>query len=177
MEIKNCTSGDLEEIKGLYQYAVSLQKKYNAVEWPDFSDDFIQEEIEKKSIWKIIINRQIACVWSTTFSDLLIWPQSNHEPAIYIHRIATSPEFRGRFSVREIVKWGKAYAKSKEKKFISMDTVGENSRLIEYYQKCGFHFLGLYQLTNTDGLPAHYQNAEVSIFEIKVGEETNNLQH
>jgi len=47
-----------------------------------------------------------------------------------------------------------------------MDTVGENKGLISYYQKCGFNFLELLQLKNTDGLPAHYHNAIVSLFQI-----------
>jgi hypothetical protein len=49
-----------------------------------------------------------------------------------------------------------------------MDTVGENHKLIEHYTACGFEFLGLSQLTNTDGLPQHYHNAVVSLFELKV---------
>ena len=49
-----------------------------------------------------------------------------------------------------------------------MDTVGENKKLIEYYQKCGFRFLGLSQLTNTETLPLHYHNATVSLFEMAV---------
>jgi hypothetical protein len=48
-----------------------------------------------------------------------------------------------------------------------MDTVGENHKLIEHYTACGFDFLGLSQLTNTDGLPEHYHNAVVSLFEFK----------
>jgi hypothetical protein len=47
-----------------------------------------------------------------------------------------------------------------------MDTVGDNSGLINYYTKCGFEFLGLLKLKNTKGLPAHYDNATVSLFQI-----------
>jgi len=37
-----------------------------------------------------------------------------------------------------------------------------------HYTACGFDFLGLSQLKNTDGLPQHYHNAVVSLFELKV---------
>jgi ribosomal protein S18 acetylase RimI-like enzyme len=171
MEITNSSFEDLKQIKGLYSHAVNLQKKYYAAEWPTFSDDFILEEIEEKKNWKILVNNQIACVWSTTFSDPMIWLQRNNDPSVYIHRIATSPEFRGRYLVKEIVKWGKLYAKSNKKEYIRMDTVGNNSSLINYYQQCGFHFLGLFQLIDTAGLPAHYKNATVSLFEIFLGDE------
>ncbi|WP_436807195.1 GNAT family N-acetyltransferase [Chryseobacterium sp. DT-3] len=85
---------------------------------------------------------------------------------LYIHRIATNPEFRGRNMVSEIVSWAKKYSKEHNKRFIRMDTVGENTPLINYYKKCGFAFLGLVQLKDTDGLPGHYHNAELSLFEI-----------
>ena len=62
----------------------------------------------------------------------------------------------------------RAFAKENNKQFIRMDTVGENKKLIGYYQKCGFSFLGLFQLTNTETLPLHYHNATVSLFEMPV---------
>jgi hypothetical protein len=40
--------------------------------------------------------------------------------------------------------------------------------LINHYTKCGFEFLGLSKLSNTINLPAHYQNATVSLFQITV---------
>ena len=60
----------------------------------------------------------------------------------------------------------KIYAIENQKQFIRMDTVGDNSGLINYYTKCGFEFLGLLKLKNTEGLPAHYDNATVSLFQI-----------
>jgi hypothetical protein len=49
-----------------------------------------------------------------------------------------------------------------------MDTVGDNSGLINHYTRCGFEFLGLLKLRNTEGLPAHYDNATLSLFQIDV---------
>ena len=53
-----------------------------------------------------------------------------------------------------------------------MDTVGDNPVLISYYTKCGFDFLGLSKLKNTEGLPAHYENATVSLFQIDLAGKT-----
>ena len=80
----------------------------------------------------------------------------------------SNPNFRGKGLVKIIVEWSKNYATENGKKFVRMDTVGENLKLIEHYTACGFDFLGLSQLTNTDGLPQHYHNAVVSLFELKV---------
>jgi ribosomal protein S18 acetylase RimI-like enzyme len=98
----------------------------------------------------------------------LIWERKDIDPSVYIHRITTNPNFRGKGLVKKIVEWSKNYATQHGKNFVRMDTVGENHKLIEHYTACGFKFLGLFQLTNTDGLPQHYHNAEVSLFELKV---------
>jgi RimJ/RimL family protein N-acetyltransferase len=139
-----------------------------AVLWPEFEQELIEMEIAENRQWKILINNQIACVWTTTFSDPQIWEERDEEPAVYIHRISTNPIFRGQNLVGEIVNWSKKYARENAKKYIRMDTVGENKGLINYYQKCGFEFLGLKKLKNTAGLPAHYSRDAVSLFQISL---------
>jgi hypothetical protein len=70
--------------------------------------------------------------------------------------------------VFQIVDWAKIHAIANDKQFIRLDTVGENKGLIKHYTACGFKFLGLSKLKNTKGLPAHYENASVSLFELQV---------
>ncbi len=166
MTITNSTMEDLNEILRLYEIARNFQKTKNIVLWPVFDKELIETAIAEKRQWKIVIDKQVACVWATTFDDPQIWEERNSDPSIYIHRIATNPLFRGQNLVGEIAKWSKHHAKESAKKFIRMDTVGENKGLIDYYQKCGFEFLGLLKLKNTDGLPAHYDKATVSLFQI-----------
>ncbi len=168
MEIKNSSSEDLNEIFRLYNFARSFQKIKGAVLWPEFSKEIIEAEISENRQWKIIIDNQIACIWATTFTDPQIWEERNNDPSIYIHRIATNPDFRGNTLVEKIIAWANVYAQANDKQFIRMDTVGNNKGLIDYYQKCGFDFLGLSKLKNTEGLPAHYHNAAVSLFQITV---------
>jgi RimJ/RimL family protein N-acetyltransferase len=166
MTTLNSTTEDLTEIFRLYEIARDFQKIKGAVVWPMFDKELIATEIQERRQWKILIDQQIACVWATTFSDPQIWEERNNDPAIYIHRIATNPLFRGRNLVGEIVKWSKKYAAENEKKFIRLDTIGGNDSLIAYYQKCGFDYLGLLKLKNTDELPAHYHQATVSLFQM-----------
>ena len=166
MTIVSCTLSDTEEIFRLYRLATEYQKTKASVLWPEFEREMVLQEIEEKRQWKIIIDDVIACVFATTFNDPLIWEEKDKDPSVYIHRIATDPKFRGNNFVVAIVKWAKAYAKENNKNFIRLDTVGENKGLINYYQKCGFNFLGLFKLSDTKNLPAHYHNASVSLFEI-----------
>lgn len=166
MQIVNSTLNDIDEIFRLYSLATEYQKKQGAVLWPQFDRELIETEINEKRQWKILADGHIACIFATTFSDPFIWEEKDKEPSVYIHRIATNPEYRGNNLVLEIVKWAKNFAIENNKKFVRIDTVGENKKLISYYQKCGFNFLGLFKLTDTDGLPQHYHNATVSLFEI-----------
>ena len=166
MNIKNSTTADIDEIFLLYKMATDLQRAKHMVPWPVFDRTLIENEIHEKRQWKIIINNKVACIWATTFNDSSIWENRNIDPAVYIHRIATNPAFRGIKLVSEIVDWAIKYAKLNNKQFIRMDTVGNNEKLIEHYNNCGFKFLGFSKLKNTTGLPAHYQNATVCLFEI-----------
>lgn len=167
MKIENSTSKDIPKIFSLYQTATDFQKiKFPEVHWPTFDQKLIESEVHANRQWKLMIDNQMACIWATTFDDPQIWEERNTEPSVYIHRIATHPNFRKRNLVTNIVTWAKGYAKLHNKKFIRMDTVGDNKKLRAHYEKCGFQFLGLSKLKNTAGLPAHYDNATVSLFEI-----------
>ena len=103
-----------------------------------------------------------------TYNDAQIWENDDNNSSVYIHRIATNPEFRGNNFVQAIVDWSKNYAQEHNKQFIRMDTCGKNKRLISHYKKCGFNYLGMKKLKNTSELQAHYYNADVCFFEIKL---------
>ena len=170
--ITNSTDSDIDEIFRLYRLATDYQKTQGAVLWPQFDRALVEKEIGEKHQWKMVIENNIACVFATTFSDPLIWMGKDNDPSVYIHRIATNPAYRGNHLVTHIINWAKAFAKSNNKNFIRIDTVGENKKLIAYYQKCGFNFLGLTRLGNAKSLPQHYHNATVSLFEIQLQNES-----
>lgn len=167
MEIKNCLMVDLNEILLLYEAARNLQIQRKMVVWPFFEDDFITNEIKEKRQWKIVIDNQIACNWAITFSDKEIWGEKDKNDSIYIHRICTNPLLRGNRYIDEILQWAKHYARKAGKRFIRLDTLGNNTKLIEHYTSAGFVFLGMVKLTDTKNLPAHYQKeTNCCLFEI-----------
>ena len=168
MHILNCVAEDIDEIFRLYAAATNYQKERYIMHWPEFERKMVADEIAENQQWKLIIDGKIACVWATTFTDPLIWEEKNIDPSVYIHRIATNNDFRGRNFVIYIVQWAKEYAVLNKKNFIRLDTVGLNEKLIAHYTKCGFTFLGLRRLKNTDGLPAHYHDSDISLFELEI---------
>ncbi|NJB71588.1 ribosomal protein S18 acetylase RimI-like enzyme [Saonia flava] len=167
MEITNCTIHDIDNVFKLYKIASNYQKlKKTVVVWPDFKRELVETEIKENRQWKILLNNKIACLWAITFSDEQIWEERNKDSAIYIHRIATDPDFRGNNFVGKIVEWAKEYAKSQNIQYVRLDTLGNNVRLIKHYTNAGFDFLGIFALKNTDALPEHYHNAPACLFEI-----------
>jgi len=168
MKIENSNLTDLIKIFDLYKIATDYMKSKNQVHWPVFSKELIINEIEENRQWKLLINGQIACIWSTALNDELIWGNKSKEPSLYIHRIATNPEFRGQNLVKKLIDWANEFGKKKKIKYIRMDTVGFNKGLIGHYEKLGFDFLGTKEIENTDGLPEHYKYGEVCYFQKEI---------
>ncbi|MDC6350447.1 GNAT family N-acetyltransferase [Zeaxanthinibacter sp. PT1] len=169
MQIENSTHADFDEIFRLYREASAYQRsKKTVVVWPDFDPDMVRTEIAENRQWKLLFNGQIACVWATTFTDEQIWEERNADPAVYIHRIAVNPDFRGHNFVQTIVDWAHDYAGEHGKRYIRLDTLGDNQRLIQHYKDCGFDFLGMFTMQDTSGLPDHYHGEKVALFEIEL---------
>ena len=167
MEIKNCLLGDTADILLLYEAARDLQTQRKMVIWPSFEKSFIEKEIKEKRQWKIMIDNIIVCNWAVTFEDREIWGQKDKNDGIYIHRICNHPTYRGNRYIDSIVAWSGKYANQMGKRFVRLDTLGNNTRLIEHYTSAGFEFLGMFTLTDTANLPSHYQNeTNCCLFEI-----------
>ena len=167
MTIKNVTASDIEKIFALYKIASNYQReKKTVIVWPDFDREMVVNEIAENRQFKLIVNNEVVCIWAITFSDKQIWEGSNTDSAIYIHRIAVNPNFRGNNYIATIINWAKEYALKKEIQFIRLDTLGDNKNLITHYKNAGFDFLGLFNLKNTSNLPNHYKLAPVCLFEM-----------
>ena len=156
-EIRNCTAADTGTILALYEHARILQREKKMVVWPVFEKELVEIEICENRQWKLVKEGNIACNWAITFIDKQIWEEKDKGDAIYIHRIATHPDFRGNRFIDNIVAWAKPYALQKGKSFVRLDTLGNNTSLIRHYTSAGFRFLGISRLADTTGLPGHYQ--------------------
>lgn len=163
---------DIDEIFRLYRNATELMRAKGIISWPEFDREMVVTEIQEGRQWKFLLNGEIACIWAITYSDPEIWGDRNADPSVYIHRIATHVDFRGNGFVSHIVDWAKEHSRSKNLRYIRLDTVGENHGLIHHYTKHGFSYLGLSKLNDTANLPAHYHDATVSLFQIELPGQT-----
>ncbi|MFM2326537.1 MAG: hypothetical protein RIR31_739 [Bacteroidota bacterium] len=168
MEIINSTADDTATIFKFYDHAIAYQKTKFNKHWQGFDLELVETEIKENRQWKIMMDNTVVCIFAITFNDAAIWGDKDEQPSIYIHRIVTNPLFRGNNFVNEIITWAKKYGKENGRQFIRMDTWGDNQKLIDYYTKCGFIFLGLSGELNAKDLPKHYSGIQLSLFEIKI---------
>lgn len=166
MIITNCTPADLDLIFAFYDDAIAYQKQVFGKHWLGFERAKVAAEIAEQRQWKIVVDNQVACIFLVTFRDSLIWQERDNDESLYLHRIVTHSNFRGRGFVKDIVEWARQYAPTIGKKFIRLDTWGDNQKLIDYYLKHGFTFLGVTQVANTAAMPKHYEGISLSLFEI-----------
>ena len=159
---------DIETIFDFYDMAVIYQKTKFDKHWLPFDKAMVAKEVNDGLQFKIVEGDDVACVFAIAHDDPFIWKEKNADPSVYIHRIVTHPNFRGRHYVKAIIEWAKEYAKEHQKQYIRMDTWGDNQSLIDYYVRCGFRFLGIITPEASDTLPKHYSAITLSLFEIKV---------
>lgn len=167
---QNSESSDLTEIIKIYEAAAQYQaaKGYNV--WPIVSHDVVLKEIEEQRHIKIIKNNVIVGIFTMAFSDPIIWGERDNNTSLYLHRIATHPNFKGNNLMSYIVEWSKQKAIENNKPFIRLDTWADNENLINFYLKYGFKIVGD-KFLPPSSLSKHYWNITVTLFELKVKNE------
>lgn len=168
MKIINSTHAEIPAIFELYDAATAYQKIVNNKSWQGFDKELIEQEIDENRHFVIWENDEVACTFLIAFKNLTLWKDKGLDQAIYLHRIATNPKFRGRSYVQKIVDWAVIYAKENHLSFVRLDTHSGNERLNQHYIQCGFEYKGIISIEWTPDLPAHYQDGPFSLFELEL---------
>ena len=166
--IQKSTGEDLDIIFGLYREAVSYQEKNGYSRWPEFERALIEGEVRDGRHYKILDGDAVACVFSVVYNDPIIWKEKDEQPSVYLHRIATNPDYKGRGMMNLIKDWAHENARQLGRKYIRMDTWRDNEQLKNYYINCGFKYLTQIDIPANHELPSHYWGISLSLFEIEV---------
>lgn len=167
--IRNTTLDDIDEVFSLYDLATAYQRTVFNKGWRGFERSQVQREIEEGRHYVIMQNGEMASTFLITLNDPIIWQEADADSAIYLHRIATNPAFRGNNYVQKIVEWAKAYAARNGQQFVRLDTHSGNEKINAYYISCGFTYKGIRAIEWTPDLPEHYKDGSLSLFEMKAG--------
>lgn len=168
MTILNSSFVDIDEIFKIYDEAMAHQKKVTTRGWKGFERSLIEKEINENRHYIIKEGNVIACTFVITLDDPVIWKEKNDDAAIYLHRIAVRPAYKGNSYVKKIIEWAKGYAKENHLNYIRLDTHSGNDKINQYYIDCGFTYLGETEIEWTTDLPLHYKEGPFSIFEIRL---------
>ena len=156
MHIENSHAQDIEMIFDLYDQAIAYQKTVFSKQWKYFERSLVAQEIAEHRQWKIMQQEEVMGIYAISFNDEQVWREKSADPAIYVHRIVTNPAFRGQGCTKIIIDWAKQYCRQYGYQYVRIDTWGDNHRLINYYQSCGFDYVETIILDQIEGLPAHY---------------------
>ncbi len=167
-QIVNTLPEDLPFIYRLFEEAIAYIKRKGFIGWNSYDKKFVLLDIENKLQFKIVTKNDILCIFSICFSDALIWREKENGDAIYLHRIAVNPSFKGQKQFEKVLYWTINLAIEKGVKCIRMDTWGDNLNIIEYYKSYGFQFLENYTTPDTPELPDQHRNLKVALLEMKL---------
>ena len=168
MEIINSNINDLDLIFSFYKEATDFQKTKFHRSWQPFDIEMVTREIYENKQFKIISEGKVIGIFAVAYSDPLIWKEKDLQPSVYLHRIVSHEDFKGKFIVKEIINWSLQHAKDLNLKFIRLDTFSDNTKLVDYYKTCGFKLVGEVSPEKSNDLPDHYAGVSLALLEIEV---------
>ncbi len=168
LEIIHTELNDLDFSRWLLEEANAYQTKNGYSTWTNFDMELIRNEINSKSQYKIIIENEIACIFSIVYSDKPLWKEMENGDALYLHRIIVNPKHKGKRLFGNILDWSVQVVNNKGLNFIRMDTWADNPTLIHYYKTFGFQFIKNITTSNEPELAPQYRNKFLALMEYEV---------
>ncbi len=170
IEIRNTETGDLEQVFALFDLSIAYQERNGYPVWKNYDKGAIRRDVENKNQYKIIVDAKTAIVFSVCYTDKVIWRELDKGDSIYLHRIVVNPDFKGQKLFGTILEWAIEHSKQKGLTAIRMDTWAANPTIINYYKNFGFTFIENYTTPNTEALPVHNRNLELTLLEYKLND-------
>jgi GNAT superfamily N-acetyltransferase len=165
MRIHRSSQSNVSAFLDFWNSAISYQRTKNLPLWPPYPEAMISEEIDSGLHFSAYFaDGDLAGYFSVALSDALIWEEEQGN-AIYIHRMCVNPNRRGSNLASSVLVWAYQHAFSLGRNFVRMDTWGDNKRLVDYYVKSGFRYIGDRRLGVVLDLPPHYSNTNLALFE------------
>jgi ribosomal protein S18 acetylase RimI-like enzyme len=167
-EVRNTEINDLNLIFELFEQSINYQEEKGYPVWKNYDRNAIIKDIENKNQYKVVINSNLAIVFSVGYADKIIWRHHDQGTSLYLHRIVVNPKLKGQKLIGKIVDWAIHHCKQKALNSIRMDTWANNATLIEYYKAFGFTVIESYTTPDTTELPVHNRNLALTLLEYKI---------
>jgi GNAT superfamily N-acetyltransferase len=167
----NASLEDSETIYQLFENAISYQKKNNFQQWNGYDKALIQKEIAESTQYKLVINGQIAGIFSAGDAGPLeteLWKEKTAIKSLYLNRIVVDQNFKGKRLFSMILDWSNTFTAGRGYKYLRLDTWADNPHLINYYKSFGFTDLGIVQTSGSPELPLQYRTLNLLIMEKEI---------
>lgn len=168
MQILKTTPEDLKKVKWLFSEAMKLKNRAHYTVWKAIDQNTLIEDIEAGLQYKIVIQKEIVCIFSIQFEDRYIWDNRDQNDAIYLHRVVTHPDFKGQRLFQKVLDWTIQFAIKHQKSYIRLDTMAVNKSLQDYYLSYDFEYIKTQKTPNLPELPLQNRNQELALFELKI---------
>ena len=159
---------DLPEMLGIYARARDYQIKVGQAAYPLFKSEDFEDAIKEGTFYKIVINEKSAAFFNIGLEDELIWDKRENHCSVYLHRIVTHPDFKGKNLMQTVTDFATGFAKTHNRSFVRMDTWNNNEPLKNYYLKFGFQIVGTRLLPKDSRLNSHYWGETCVYLELKI---------
>ncbi len=157
----------------LWHQAAAFQAAIGVAAWTTFPEAIIATDMaEARHFMGVRDDGVCAGYFSVVWRDEAIWQDRDRDDAIYIHRMCGNTATRGERFAAQAFDWAMRFAEGAGRAFVRMDTWAENTRLIAYYERCGFVRVGTRVIGDEPALPPHYQGITLALFENPVAPRT-----
>ena len=167
-KVENTTTADLGFVYQLFDSSITYQEERGYPTWRGYDKTALMLDVSNKNQYRIVIDSQIAIVFSVCYSDPIIWGERENNDSVYLHRIVINPVFKGQKLFGKILDWAIEHTRQKGRHFVRMDTWANNPNIIEYYKTFGFTFLDSIVTPDVAELPSHNRNIALALLELKL---------
>lgn len=166
--VQPATAADLPEVFRLFEAAIDFQQQHQYIGWKYYDQSYLEKDCREGLLYKLTDHAQIVAVFSICYSDPLIWQEKEKGDAVYVHRIVLNQQYKGVKAFGQILDWAIGLAKTKQLRYIRMDTWADNEKIINYYTSYGFTRIQDYTTPDTPDLPLQHRNLCVALLEYRV---------
>ena len=159
--IRKAKLNDLRKIKKLTEACAKALQQQNISQWNEHypSLEKLQNDIEKEELYVLEEENMIIAIIVLTPNMDEVYRNidwlSKTDNNLYVHRLATSPEFWGKGYARTMMDFAEEFAKNKNFTSIRLDTFSKNTRNQKFYKARGYTKLGDVYFPHKNEYPFH----------------------
>lgn len=159
--IRKAGPKDLNEIKNLTEACAEALQKQNIFQWNENypSRKKLKNDIQRGELFVYEIENRIIVIMVLTPKMDVVYQYINWltEPGnnLYVHRLATHPNYWGKGYARKMMDYAEEFAKNKKFISVRLDTFSKNLRNQKFYENRGYTKLGDVYFPHKNEAPFH----------------------